>query len=217
MGIAGLFIEPYRGAKKGGWKGGIKGFGKGLVGLVCKPVAGAIDMITLTARGIGNTPKTVFMSLSHIIKRKKKIPKKDFVQIQPYFVKNGSHINSETEQPKSLSHTENVTPSPQTPSKRTMRPLSVEHGTTPKEKIDPTNPSMKKEKYEYVGETNNEILFLNKERVKKELMANLFEQSIPKTIDIEGIVIENFLNEKEYYRLKDIQHKQRAIFAVREV
>lgn len=54
--VTGVVMEPLRGAKKGGFKGGAVGFGKGILGLVCKPVAGTIDLVTYTVRGIGNTP-----------------------------------------------------------------------------------------------------------------------------------------------------------------
>jgi len=54
--IAGVVIEPVKGAKKGGLKGGAVGFGKGILGLIFKPVAGTIDLVTHTTRGIENTP-----------------------------------------------------------------------------------------------------------------------------------------------------------------
>jgi hypothetical protein len=57
--VAGIVLEPVRGAKKGGLKGGAVGFGKGILGLVCKPVAGSIDMVTYTTRGMANTPRTI--------------------------------------------------------------------------------------------------------------------------------------------------------------
>ena len=44
--VAGVITEPVRGAKKGGIKGGAVGLGKGMLGLVCKPVAGTIDLVT---------------------------------------------------------------------------------------------------------------------------------------------------------------------------
>ena len=44
--VAGVVMEPVKGAKKEGFKGGAKGFGKGILGLVCKPVAGTIDLVT---------------------------------------------------------------------------------------------------------------------------------------------------------------------------
>lgn len=44
--VAGVIVEPVKGAKEGGVKGGAVGFGKGMVGLVCKPVKGTIDLVT---------------------------------------------------------------------------------------------------------------------------------------------------------------------------
>ena len=44
--VAGVIVEPVRGAKRGGVKGGAVGFGKGMLGLVCKPVKGTIDLVT---------------------------------------------------------------------------------------------------------------------------------------------------------------------------
>ena len=44
--VAGVITEPVNGAKKGGIKGGAMGFGKGILGLVCKPVKGTIDLVT---------------------------------------------------------------------------------------------------------------------------------------------------------------------------
>jgi len=44
--VAGVIVEPVKGAKRGGVKGGAVGFGKGMLGLVCKPVKGTIDLVT---------------------------------------------------------------------------------------------------------------------------------------------------------------------------
>jgi hypothetical protein len=86
--VAGVVIEPMRGAKKGGFKGGAVGFGRGMLGLVCKPVAGTIDLVTYTARGIGNTPKTVYVGLSKLIRKRKKIKRRiikhKYPPIRPY-------------------------------------------------------------------------------------------------------------------------------------
>jgi hypothetical protein len=41
-GITGIFTQPVRGAMQNGIAGGIKGFGKGIGGVVCKPAAGMI-------------------------------------------------------------------------------------------------------------------------------------------------------------------------------
>lgn len=44
--VAGVIVEPVKGAKEGGIKGSAYGLGKGMVGLVCKPVKGTIDLVT---------------------------------------------------------------------------------------------------------------------------------------------------------------------------
>jgi len=67
--VAGTILEPVKGAKKGGLKGGAVGFGKGMLGLVCKPVKGTIDLVTQTTRGISNTPKTMYVGLNRMMKR----------------------------------------------------------------------------------------------------------------------------------------------------
>jgi hypothetical protein len=71
--VAGVITEPVKGAKSGGIKGGAVGFGKGILGLVCKPVKGTIDLVTLTSRGISNTPKTMYVGFSRFVK---KVPKR---------------------------------------------------------------------------------------------------------------------------------------------
>lgn len=68
--LAGVIVEPVKGAKKGGVKGGAVGFGKGMLGLVCKPVKGTIDLVTQTTRGISNTPKTMYVAMNRMIKKK---------------------------------------------------------------------------------------------------------------------------------------------------
>jgi hypothetical protein len=67
--VAGVISEPVKGAKIGGIKGGAKGFGKGILGLVFKPVKGTIDLVTQTTRGIGNTPRTMYVGFNRMIKR----------------------------------------------------------------------------------------------------------------------------------------------------
>ena len=42
-----MIIEPIKGAKKSGLKGITFGVGKGLIGLIFKPVAGSIDLVTM--------------------------------------------------------------------------------------------------------------------------------------------------------------------------
>ena len=68
--VAGVIVEPVKGAKRGGVKGGAVGFGKGMLGLVCKPVKGTIDLVTQTTRGISNTPKTMYVAMNRMIKKK---------------------------------------------------------------------------------------------------------------------------------------------------
>ena len=87
--IAGVVIEPVQGAKKDGFKGGVKGLGKGILGLIFKPVAGTLELVTQTTRGIGNTPKTVYVGITKMIKKRKgkikrKIPLYEYPPIRPY-------------------------------------------------------------------------------------------------------------------------------------
>jgi hypothetical protein len=51
-GLSGIFVDPYKGAKKEGVKGFLKGVGKGLIGVVAKPAAGALDFGTKTIQGM---------------------------------------------------------------------------------------------------------------------------------------------------------------------
>lgn len=67
--VAGVIAEPVKGAKQGGIKGGAIGLGKGVLGLVCKPVKGTIDFVTQTSRGISNTPKTMYVGFNRMIKK----------------------------------------------------------------------------------------------------------------------------------------------------
>ena len=67
--VAGVIVGPLKGVKRGGLKGGAVGFGKGMLGLVCKPVKGTIDLVTQTTRGISNTPKTMYVGLNRMIKK----------------------------------------------------------------------------------------------------------------------------------------------------
>lgn len=78
--VAGVIVEPVRGAYTGGVKGGALGFGRGMLGLVCKPVKGTIDLVTQTTRGISNTPKTMYVGMTRMIKKKSRAegePKED--------------------------------------------------------------------------------------------------------------------------------------------
>ena len=40
LGVSGIVTEPYKGAKKNGFKGGTIGMGKGLIGLIGRPLKG---------------------------------------------------------------------------------------------------------------------------------------------------------------------------------
>jgi hypothetical protein len=66
--VAGVVVEPLKGAKAGGFKGSAVGLGKGLLGLICKPVKGSIDLVTQTTRGISNTPRTMYVGMTRMIK-----------------------------------------------------------------------------------------------------------------------------------------------------
>jgi hypothetical protein len=52
QGIAGIVMDPLRGAEAEGVSGFVKGMGKGMVGLVVKPVAGMLDMAARTTEGM---------------------------------------------------------------------------------------------------------------------------------------------------------------------
>jgi vacuolar protein sorting-associated protein 13A/C len=56
MGVAGLIVDPLRGAQKEGVGGFFKGVGKGLLGVVAKPTSGVLGLSTQTLKGLGNTP-----------------------------------------------------------------------------------------------------------------------------------------------------------------
>lgn len=59
FGITGLVTQPYKGAKKSGAKGAAVGVGKGLIGLVAKPVAGTVGLVGCTVEGTISTPGTI--------------------------------------------------------------------------------------------------------------------------------------------------------------
>jgi len=63
QGVTGVFVEPVRQARKDGAIGFAKGVGKGLAGVVLKPVAGVIDLAGKTTQGIINTPITVYEAI----------------------------------------------------------------------------------------------------------------------------------------------------------
>lgn len=45
-GVTGVVVEPYRGAKKNGFKGGAIGIVKGVGGLVARPIKGGFDLVS---------------------------------------------------------------------------------------------------------------------------------------------------------------------------
>lgn len=54
-GVTGLVTDPLKGAQQNGLSGFATGLGKGVVGLIAKPLVGAVDGITNTLQGVGNT------------------------------------------------------------------------------------------------------------------------------------------------------------------
>ena len=44
--VTGVVVEPYRGAKKNGFKGGAYGIVKGVGGLVARPIKGGFDLVS---------------------------------------------------------------------------------------------------------------------------------------------------------------------------
>ena len=58
-GITGIVTEPYKGAKKKGAKGALVGVGKGLIGLVAKPIGGTVGLVGCTVEGTISTPGTI--------------------------------------------------------------------------------------------------------------------------------------------------------------
>ena len=63
-GIGGLVYQPYKGAKEKGAKGAAVGVGKGLIGLVAKPVAGTVGLVGCTVQGAVSTPGTMKRALT---------------------------------------------------------------------------------------------------------------------------------------------------------
>lgn len=58
-GVTGLVTEPYKGAKSKGAKGAAVGVGRGLMGLVAKPVAGTVGLVGCTVQGAISTPGSI--------------------------------------------------------------------------------------------------------------------------------------------------------------
>ena len=54
-GLAGIFLDPLRGARRAGVKGFFEGLGKGMVGVFAKTAVGAVDFVSITLKGIGAT------------------------------------------------------------------------------------------------------------------------------------------------------------------
>ena len=54
-GVRGVFVDPYLGWKQNKWKGLASGVMRGLGGVLVKPSAGMLDMISTTLRGIART------------------------------------------------------------------------------------------------------------------------------------------------------------------
>ena len=59
LGVSGVVMSPYRGARKNGVKGFVKGTGRGVAGLVTKPIVGVLDMMTHGSQSIHDIAKTV--------------------------------------------------------------------------------------------------------------------------------------------------------------
>ena len=53
--MSGVVTQPLKGARRGGFFGFVKGIGKGLVGLVFKPISGVFDFASHTTEGLKNT------------------------------------------------------------------------------------------------------------------------------------------------------------------
>ena len=58
-GISGIWKDPIQGGQEDGVKGAIAGFGQGVMGLVCKPLVGVMDLGSDLVSGIGNTLPSV--------------------------------------------------------------------------------------------------------------------------------------------------------------
>jgi hypothetical protein len=103
-GIGGLIYEPIKGAKTGGFKGATKGFGKGILGLVCKPVAGTIEFVTYTVRGVSNTPSSVYRMAANIYKKRqlrkqKQLNFNGLIDNAPYTPKLGEYNDDDEQNP----------------------------------------------------------------------------------------------------------------------
>lgn len=68
-GIGGIVYEPYKGAKERGVKGATIGVGKGIIGLVTKPVGGTFGLVQYTVQGSINTPGTIGRGIKKAFKK----------------------------------------------------------------------------------------------------------------------------------------------------
>jgi hypothetical protein len=59
QGLAGVVLDPLRGAEAEGAAGFVKGVGRGVAGLVAKPVAGVLDFAARTSEGLVATAKAL--------------------------------------------------------------------------------------------------------------------------------------------------------------
>ncbi|OEU18135.1 hypothetical protein FRACYDRAFT_217777, partial [Fragilariopsis cylindrus CCMP1102] len=59
LGVSGVVMSPYRGARKGGTKGFLIGTGVGVAGLITKPVVGVFDALTHGAQSVHDIAKSV--------------------------------------------------------------------------------------------------------------------------------------------------------------
>ena len=58
LGVSGVVMSPYRGARKGGMRGFVAGTGKGVAGLVTKPIVGVLDAMAHGSQSIHDIAKT---------------------------------------------------------------------------------------------------------------------------------------------------------------
>ena len=65
-GITGVVTKPIEGAKQEGAAGFFKGVGKGLIGVVARPVSGVIDLASNTFEGIQKCVDQVKTSLNRL-------------------------------------------------------------------------------------------------------------------------------------------------------
>jgi len=73
-GLAELVVQPYKGGKKEGALGVVKGVGKGTVGMVSKVVGGALGIYAYPVQGI---TKSISKSRHRTMEESLKIAKKD--------------------------------------------------------------------------------------------------------------------------------------------